>query len=99
VDLAYLSFSPSPSLGGSLLGEVKSADLFVSGEMSHHQVLAAQIKNTSVLLFEHSHTERGYLRKVLQPWLTKLLEEDGEGDDFAVIVSERDRDPLNTITY
>ncbi|KAL6072162.1 NGG1 interacting factor [Balamuthia mandrillaris] len=46
------------------------ADLVLTGEMSHHEVLAAMAKGTSVVLSEHSNSERGYL-----PVFKKRLEE------------------------
>merc|ERR1712098_750612 len=46
--------------GGSVLGGVK-ADLVVTGEMSHHEVLDFVHKGVSVILADHSNTERGYL--------------------------------------
>ncbi|CAG8698592.1 16951_t:CDS:2, partial [Racocetra persica] len=55
-----------------------SADLYFTGEMSHHDVLSALSKNTSVILCEHSNTERGYLSEALKPYLEKLLQNDGE---------------------
>jgi len=47
-------------------------DLFLTGEMSHHEILAANAQGTSVILCEHSNSERGYLKQVLQPKLEVL---------------------------
>ncbi|KAF7731251.1 NGG1 interacting factor [Apophysomyces ossiformis] len=81
--------------GASVLSPVK-ADLYFSGEMGHHDVLAALAQNTSVILCEHSNTERGYLSAVLQPTLEDLLKEDRseEGEPIKVVVSQVDKDPL-----
>ena len=57
--------------------------------MSHHEVLDAVHSNTSVILCEHSNTERGYLRDIFQHKLFKML--DGQ---VLVEVSEVDKDPL-----
>ncbi|XP_060593558.1 NIF3-like protein 1, partial [Ruditapes philippinarum] len=46
--------------GGSVLRNV-TADLYVTGEMSHHEVLHAVYNNSAVILCDHSNTERGYL--------------------------------------
>ncbi|XP_070204333.1 NIF3-like protein 1 [Littorina saxatilis] len=73
--------------GASVLGGVK-ADLYLTGEMSHHEVLDAVCKGTSVVLCDHSNTERGFL-KVVQGRLKEKL-----GNGVEVIVSETDRDPL-----
>ncbi|XP_015264164.1 PREDICTED: NIF3-like protein 1 [Gekko japonicus] len=64
------------------------ADLYLTGEMSHHDVLDAVAKGTTVILCEHSNSERGFLRE-LQLLLATHLE-----NKVQVIVSERDRDPL-----
>ncbi|CAO3642604.1 unnamed protein product [Mucor hiemalis] len=81
--------------GSSVLGPVK-ADLYFTGEMGHHDVLAALAKNTNVILCEHSNTERGYLSAVLKPALEKELasERSEEGETIEVIVSKVDKDPL-----
>lgn len=64
------------------------ADLWLTGEMSHHDALAAAAAGCTVLLAGHSNTERGYLR-VLRGRLAKLL-----GRGCAIAVAKRDRDPL-----
>lgn len=58
------------------------------GEMSHHDVLDAVAKGITVILCEHSNTERGFLLE-LQRVLTAHLEK-----KIFIIVSEKDRDPL-----
>ncbi|XP_078599933.1 NIF3-like protein 1 [Branchiostoma floridae x Branchiostoma japonicum] len=76
--------------GGSVLKGVK-ADVYLTGEMSHHDVLDAVAMGTSVILCEHSNTERGFLR-VLQGQLTAML--DGKVE---VMVSDVDKDPLEVV--
>ena len=76
--------------GASLLRGVK-ADLLVTGEMSHHEVLDAISNGSNVILCEHSNTERGYLR-VLKQKLKDFLSEEIE-----VIISETDSDPLKVV--
>lgn len=46
--------------GSSVLRDV-SADLYVCGEMSHHDLLYSISHGTHVILGEHTNTERGYL--------------------------------------
>ncbi|KAI8984731.1 GTP cyclohydrolase 1 type 2/Nif3 [Mycotypha africana] len=85
--------------GSSVLNSV-DADLYFTGEMGHHDVLAALAKNTSVILCEHSNTERGYLSAVLKPALEKALadEKSEEGEDsIEVLVSQVDKDPLEVV--
>lgn len=65
------------------------ADILWTGEMSHHEVLAATAAGQAVILCEHTNTERGYLKEVLQKELEKELE--GEAK---VLVSSTDADPL-----
>ena len=47
--------------GASVLSHAGKVDLWVTGEMGHHEALDAQENNTSVILAEHSNTERGFL--------------------------------------
>jgi dinuclear metal center YbgI/SA1388 family protein len=65
----------------------RGADLIVTGELSHHRILAAQAEGSSVILSEHSHTERGYL-----PRFAASLARAVPGVDFTP--SKADRDPL-----
>ncbi|KAI8067475.1 GTP cyclohydrolase 1 type 2/Nif3 [Gongronella butleri] len=78
--------------GSSVLGPV-DADLYFTGEMGHHDVLAALAKDTSVILCEHTNTERGYLSAHLKPALEKQLADDG----VDVYVSQVDKDPLQIV--
>ncbi|MCK5940941.1 MAG: Nif3-like dinuclear metal center hexameric protein [Planctomycetes bacterium] len=64
------------------------ADVFVTGEMSHHDVLAAVAAGVSVVLAGHSNTERGFLRV-----LAKRLGAEF-GKSLQVKVAKGDRDPL-----
>ncbi|XP_054625214.1 NIF3-like protein 1 isoform X2 [Dunckerocampus dactyliophorus] len=73
--------------GTSVLKGVQ-ADLYITGEMSHHEVLDAVAKGTSVILSDHSNSERGYLA-VFREKLTESLPA-----NVAVMVSKADRDPL-----
>jgi putative NIF3 family GTP cyclohydrolase 1 type 2 len=83
---------------GVLLG--LDADVFVTGEMSHHDVLAATANGTSVILTAHTNSERGYL-PTLKARLQAALRADpgvGEGEVPPVFVlSEVDADPLNVV--
>lgn len=73
--------------GGAVLRGV-AADAIVTGELSHHDVLAAVQQGTSVVLAEHSSSERGYL-PLLQQRLLQAF-----GRDLRVAVSRADREPL-----
>ncbi|XP_069840784.1 NIF3-like protein 1 [Dendropsophus ebraccatus] len=76
--------------GSSVLSGVP-ADLYLTGEMSHHEVLDAVAEGRSVVLCEHSNSERGYLLE-LAGQITQRLE--GKVD---VLVSQTDRDPLQVV--
>lgn len=84
-------------LGGSVFTDV-SADLFITGEMGHHQVLElCDRHNSHVLLTEHSNCERGYLSQVFVPLLEETLN-CGADNKFEVLFSEVDVcDPLSII--
>ncbi len=77
--------------GGSLLEAVRGVDLFVTGELRHHDVLAKVRAGASVILSEHTHTERGFL-----PELGQRIRELADGE-LEVLVSKRDADPLRTV--
>jgi dinuclear metal center YbgI/SA1388 family protein len=80
--------------GNSVVSRV-NADLYFTGEMGHHDVLAAVSRGSNVILCEHTNTERGYLKHVLQPKLTKLLRK--ENIDAEVLCSVSDEDPLKIV--
>eukprot|EP00939_MAST-03C_sp_MAST-3C-sp1_P001514 g1514.t1 len=69
------------------------ADLYVTGEMSHHEVLAANASGASVVLCDHSNTERGYLKE-LAATIDRMIKEEVRDCDVEVFVSSIDRDPL-----
>jgi len=75
--------------GGSVLSGV-FADLIVTGEMSHHEVLDFVSAGVSVILADHSNTERGFLTHIKEN-LSSML------DGVNVIVSRVDKDPLQIV--
>jgi dinuclear metal center YbgI/SA1388 family protein len=75
--------------GAALRGE--RTDLWLTGEMSHHDVLAGIGAGTAVLLAEHSNTERGYLR-VLRKRLRAAF-----AGEMNVAIAKTDRDPLRAL--
>ncbi|EPQ30837.1 uncharacterized protein PFL1_01735 [Pseudozyma flocculosa PF-1] len=76
--------------GSSVFRGVK-ADLLLTGELSHHEVLAYKAAGTSVIVTNHTNTERKYLRDVLQHRLRDRLPKDA-----TVLISKMDQDPLHT---
>ncbi|GAA5903262.1 uncharacterized protein JCM6883_002743 [Sporobolomyces salmoneus] len=88
--------------GSSVLKGVE-ADLYLTGEMGHHDVLAANAKGIHVFCCNHTATERPWL-KYFAPRLQAQLNEiaaaqGGEADriEYEVIVSEKDREPLEVV--
>jgi len=78
-----------PGAGASLRDHALAAgcDLFVTGEMTHHDALDLLRKGCGVLLAGHTNTERGYL-----PRLKDRLA--GLTDGVEYVVSSRDRTPF-----
>ncbi len=60
--------------------------------MSHHEVLDAVHAGISVILCDHSNTERGFLRQ-----FAGVLQNDLLQGQVQVIVSKTDRDPLEIV--
>lgn len=67
------------------------ADLYVTGEMLHHDVLDAVENGVHVILTNHSDSERGFLKEFACT-LRDLLQ-----NSVNVHVSESDADPLETV--
>lgn len=81
------SVSLCAGAGGSVLAG-EGSDLLLTGEMRHHDVLEAVENGRSVILCDHTNTERGYL-PVLAEQLRVRLDAKTE-----IAVSSVDRDPL-----
>jgi dinuclear metal center YbgI/SA1388 family protein len=76
--------------GGSVLAGTQ-ADVYLTGEMRHHDVLAANEAGTSVILCEHTNTERGYL-----PFYKKRLQAAGL-KGVKISIAKADRNPLEIV--
>ncbi len=63
-----------PGAGGSMISEAQrcGATLFLTGEMRHHDLLAAIERGMTVILAGHTNSERGYL-PILQQRLSSLM--------------------------
>lgn len=68
------------------------ADLYVTGEMSHHDVLDLTQNGSHVILCEHSNSERGFLRLIQQKLQNDILLNKAE-----VLISAVDHDPLKVV--
>ncbi|KAB8234055.1 putative NGG1 interacting factor Nif3 [Aspergillus alliaceus] len=65
-----------PGSGSSVLMKGDVPDLLFTGEMSHHEALAAIERGKVVVALAHSNTERGYLRGVMRGRLAGALKEE-----------------------
>lgn len=74
--------------GGSVFEQCHDVDLLLTGEMRHHDILARLAAGTSVIVTDHTNTERGYL-PVLAERLQKRF-----GARLRLHLAETDHDPL-----
>jgi dinuclear metal center YbgI/SA1388 family protein len=88
----YATIGLCAGAGGSLLAPAlaQGCELFLTGEMRHHDVLAAQAAGCTIVLAGHTNTERGYL-KTLRSAMTRDLPQ------VTVTISRHDRDPLRAV--
>lgn len=73
--------------GGSVFERLPRADLLLTGEMRHHDILARVSDGQCVVVTDHTNTERGYLPRLAAEISRRLPELD-------VQISKLDRDPL-----
>lgn len=81
------TFAVCAGAGGAVFERLAHADLLLTGEMRHHDILAFVADGMSVVVTDHTNTERGYL-----PLLAEVLR--SRLDRVKVTISKRDRDPL-----
>ncbi len=88
----YRTIGLCAGAGGSLRTEAaaQGCEAFITGEMRHHDVLAAQAEGCTIILAGHTNTERGYLR-VLRKRLRSAL------PAAQVVISKKDCDPLRVM--
>ncbi|TIB90951.1 NGG1p interacting factor 3 family [Wallemia mellicola] len=88
--------------GSSILSKAPSVDLYVTGEMGHHDVLAAVAQGISVILLNHSNSERMYLQTSLKDALMNVMNLEREeagipAADYSVSACVADKDPLVSV--
>ena len=76
-DIIIRSVAICAGSGASVLRDV-DADLYFTGELSHHEALAATEKGRCVVTLFHSNSERGFLHGVLRQKLTVELKKEWE---------------------
>jgi len=84
-DTVVETLAVCPGAGGSLFASTQ-ADLLLTGEMRHHDVLAQVEGGGAVILTDHTNTERGFM--------TIYAERIRSVCGVEVVVSARDADPL-----
>jgi dinuclear metal center YbgI/SA1388 family protein len=77
--------------GGSVFERTSGVDLYLTGEMRHHDVLAKLSQGASVILCEHSSSERGYLPRLRERLLAAT------GNAVEVTIAGSDVEPLRTV--
>ncbi|KAK2626288.1 hypothetical protein QTJ16_004550 [Diplocarpon rosae] len=91
--------------GGSMLKDL-DVDLLFTGELSHHEALAAIEAGRCVVTVFHSNSERGFLKQMkqdLENAVTKELNQPGDVGDretkvFDIDISKIDSDPFDVVT-
>ncbi len=81
------SLAVCPGAGGAVFEKLGAVDLLLTGEMRHHDVVARVRQGSTVVLCDHTNTERGFL-SVLAAELEPRL------PGVEMIISGRDKDPL-----
>lgn len=72
-----------------------NADILITGEFGHHEILHEVHRGMSVIITDHSNTERFYTKYFIEKFTEKLEKANENVVEF--IVSETDRDPLQYI--
>ena len=89
IDAPRTTYAVCPGAGGSVLGPLSDTDLLLTGEMGHHEVLAAVARGATVVLTDHTHCERGFLMR----YAARIHTSTG----LDVLVSAVDTDPLSVV--
>lgn len=70
------------------------ADFIITGELTHHDILHETHRGTSVLITDHSNTERGFINVFKKRFNEALLK---KNEQVEILVSEFDHDPIQYI--
>ncbi len=80
---------------GSKLLNNTAADLIITGEFQHHEVLHEVHRGVSVILTDHTNNERCYFNHFKNAF-NELLTRNGD-EPIEIIISQADRDPLQVV--
>ncbi|RMX79069.1 hypothetical protein D0869_08573, partial [Hortaea werneckii] len=79
-DMMISSIGICAGSGGGLFAQMEKegedVDLYFTGELGHHEALAAIEKGKCVVCLFHSNTERGFLHGVMKPALEETIREE-----------------------
>ncbi|KIW02995.1 YbgI/family dinuclear metal center protein [Verruconis gallopava] len=75
-DITIRSAAICAGSGGSLFSGLDDIDLLFTGELAHHDALAAIERGQCVITLFHSNTERGFLHTVLRNQLMNKVKEE-----------------------
>ncbi|KAJ5379938.1 uncharacterized protein N7496_002366 [Penicillium cataractarum] len=90
-DIRIRTVGMCPGSGsGVLLRGSDIPDLLFTGEMSHHEALAATERGSVVISLSHSNSERGYIRAVMQRKLQDELSQCWESDRQVALQALKD---------
>ena len=96
-DISIKSVALCAGSGGSLFAGLEDVDLLFTGELSHHEALAAIERGQCVVTLFHSNTERGFLHSVLrgqlqekvkEEWARIRKEEGGKDEELSEILED-----------
>ena len=94
------SFAVCAGSGASVLAGCR-ADAWITGELAHHDVLAATAAGTAVVLTNHSNCERGFLPTLVARFRAQLVAMEADGAPpaacYECLLSTADADPLRTM--
>jgi len=77
-EMSIRSIAICAGSGGNMFANVKDIDLLFTGELSHHEALAAIEKGQCVITLFHSNSERGFLHSVLKAQLEEKVKSEWE---------------------
>ena len=92
IDSPVKSIAVCAGSGATVFSGLRNVDVQITGELTHHAVLDAVHRGTTVILCDHTNTERGFLHVIKQHF-----EQLWNGNQMTLLVSERDRDPLEIV--
>ncbi|CAF0984903.1 unnamed protein product [Rotaria sp. Silwood1] len=92
IDSSIKTIAVCAGSGSSVFSQLRNVDVQLTGELTHHTVLDAVHRGTTVILCDHTNTERGFLNVI-----KKHFEQIWNSNEIKLLISERDRDPLEIV--